>query len=127
MRERLIQYLRERHDVTPASAAKSLGFDRRRVQSELSILVGLGQVASSVNSLGVTSYKLVGEPVEAVVESKPKTQSRKPFSPNRTLGAFMKDGNLVIKLSRRNNAKSLTLSQKDFDMLSTLFRSGNDQ
>jgi hypothetical protein len=118
IQNRLLDYLRYHHDVTPASAAKSLGLDRRQVQGELSILVGLGQVSSSVNSLGVTSYRLV----EAVVETKPEPRPRsKPFSATRVTGAYVKNGNLTITVNRRLNARSFTISKKDFDVLAQIY------
>lgn len=118
MRERLIEFLRGRHEVTPATIAKSLGVNRHAVQTELSVLVGLGRVTSSMNSLGVTHYKLA----EAVVETKPESKDRtKPFSANRVTGAYVRKGNVVIRLGRRVNARSITLSKQDFDVLAEIY------
>ena len=118
MRQRLIEFLEGRHEVTPATIAKALGVNRQTVQTELSVLVGLGRVTSSMNSLGVTHYKLA----EAIVETKPEYKVRsKPYSPTRVTGAYLKNGNLTITVNRRLNARSFTISQKDFDTLAQIY------
>lgn len=118
MHERLIEFLRGRHEVTPATIAKALGVNRQAVQTELSVLVGLGRVTSSMNSLGVTHYKLA----EDIVETKPEYSARsKPFSATRVTGAYVKNGNITITVNRRLNARSFTISQKDFDTLASIY------
>lgn len=118
MRERLIEFLRGRHEVTPATIAKALGANRQAVQTELSVLVGLGRVTSLMNSLGVTHYRLA----EAIVETKPEYKARsKPFSATRVTGAYLKNGNITITVNRRLNARSFTISQKDFDTLASIY------
>lgn len=141
MRQRLIEFLEGRHEVTPATIAKALGVNRQTVQTELSVLVGLGRVTSSMNSLGVTHYKLA----EAIVETKPDSRQEaldkiaenekelgltydqvpkvrsKPFSATRVTGAYLKNGNITITVNRRLNARSFTISQKDFDTLAQIY------
>lgn len=118
MRERLIEFLRGRHEVTPATIAKALGVNRQAVQTELSILVAMKRVESSMNSLGVTHYKLA----EDIVETKPEYKARsKPFSATRVTGAYLKNGNITITVNRRLNARSFTISQKDFDVLASIY------
>lgn len=118
MRQRLIEFLEGRHEVTPATIAKALGVNRQTVQTELSVLVGLGRVTSSMNSLGVTHYKLA----EGIVETKPEYKVRsKPFSPSKVTGAYVKNGNVTITVNRRLNARSFTISQKDFDTLASIY------
>ena len=118
MRDRLIEFLQGRHEVTPATIAKALGVNRQAVQTELSVLIGLGRVTSSMNSLGVTHYKLA----EAAVETQPEYKAKsKPFSATRVTGAYVKNGNITITVNRRLNARSFTISQKDFDTLASIY------
>ena len=71
-----------------------------------------------MNSLGVTHYKLA----EAIVETKPEYKVRsKPFSATRVTGAYLKNGNITITVNRRLNARSFTISQKDFDTLASIY------
>lgn len=50
-----------------------------------------------------------------------KRPRTKPYTPNRIAGAYVHRGNLVIKLDRRTNAKSITLQAGDFAMLEGMY------
>lgn len=59
--------------------------------------------------------------MEATLEHRKRTKT-KPYTPNRIAGAYVHQGNLVIKLGRRTNAKSITLQAGDFAMLEGMYR-----
>lgn len=50
-----------------------------------------------------------------------RARPRKPYTPNKIAGAYAYRGALVIKLDRKANAKSITLSAKDMAMLTSIF------
>ena len=53
---------------------------------------------------------------DAECREKPRKQT-KPYTPNKIAGAYSYRGAMVIKLDRRANAKSVTLSPQDMAML----------
>lgn len=78
------------------------------------ILTEQGQLIEERDPLGFSTYTLS---MSKVMNKKTRT---KPFTPNQILGAYVNDGNIIIKLSRRANARSLTLSSKDLALIASL-------
>ena len=73
------------------------------------------EMASDIAELEtVTTPNVVNHDAEC--RDKPR-KPRKPYTPNRIAGAYSYRGAMVIKLDRRANAKSVTLSPQDMAML----------
>lgn len=135
MRKQMIEWLEKRRGVpfTPHSASKSLGLDRSSIQAELSLMYKDGLLQTYVNSLGVTEYVYSGAAVDhpntvntevEPMKSQPAKTRTAPYTANKIAGAYESKGNVVIKLWRRTNAKSITITRQDFDGIAAFFAGG---
>lgn len=77
------------------------------------------EIASGVVEAEKETFVTTSKAVNNGVENRAKP--RKPYTPNKIAGAYMYRGALVIKLDRKANAKSVTLSAKDMAMLTSIY------